>query len=65
MKPTLPYTLLIVAAASAIVYAGGARAADPPAAQTDLLVKPLDWLKAQKPPDFPKVKTLAPLTRWG
>src|SRR6185437_5089506 len=28
-------------------------------------VKPIDWLKAQSPPEFAPDSTLPPLTRWG
>ena len=34
-------------------------------ASPDAMVKPLDWLKAQEPPDFALGCTLPPLTRWG
>ena len=49
-----------------IAPAGGLRAADQPAAPDRVVVvKPLDWLKAQTPPDFAANSTLPPLTRWG
>lgn len=45
---------------------GGAIAADELAAPTqDAAVKPLEWLKAQTPPEFAADSTLPPLTRWG
>lgn len=53
----LAFVVLLAAA-----LAPGARAAEEPAGG---LVKPLDWLKAQKAPDFARGHTLPPLTRWG
>lgn len=46
--------------------AGGVRAAESSAAPAEgVLVKPLEWLRAQPPPDFAPEATLPPLTRWG
>ena len=45
---------------------GGVFAADQPAAPAQgVTVKPVDWLKAQTPPNFAPSSTLPPLTRWG
>ncbi len=35
------------------------------AATQDITVKPIEWLRAQTPPDFAEHSTLPPLTRWG
>jgi len=58
--------LATIQAACLLMPAGGALAADPPAAPAQgVAVKPLDWLQAQTPPDFASHSTLPPLTRWG
>lgn len=43
---------------------GSACAAEGPAAE-GVAVKPAEWLKARKAPDFAPGSTLPPLTRWG
>ncbi|MGD0092988.1 MAG: hypothetical protein ABSE73_24000 [Planctomycetota bacterium] len=63
---SFPAWLVLALAACLQSPAGGVRAADKPAApEQGVTVKPLDWLKAQKPPDFAPNSTLPPLTRWG
>ena len=45
---------------------GSLCAVDQPAAPAQgVVVKPVDWLKAQTPPDFAPNSTLPPHTRWG
>jgi len=73
MKPICKRSHVLLLALLAIAPAaclhsstGGARAADQPATPAQgAAVKPLDWLKAQKAPDFAPNSTLLPLGRWG
>ena len=44
---------------------GSTLAADQPSPNQAAAIKPLDWLRAQKAPDFAPNSALPPLTRWG
>jgi hypothetical protein len=63
----LPLASLAIALAAIIPAPKSALlAADRDAAPTPrVAVKPIDWLKAQTPPDFAPTSTLPPLARWG
>ena len=72
MKPVYRRSHVLFLALSAIALAaclqsptGGARCGSARRAGSGVTVKPLDWLKAQTPPDFAPNSTLPPLTRWG
>jgi hypothetical protein len=64
----VPFLACLALAPAAWVWfaAGAVLAADRPAApEQGILVKPIDWLTAQTPPEFAAKSTLPPLTRWG
>ena len=61
-----PALLMIALAACLQSPPSGVHAAEQPTSpDRGVTVKPLDWLKAQTPPDFAPNSTLPPLTRWG
>jgi hypothetical protein len=68
-RPSRVWFFVVLEVALAATFqapTGGVLAADQPATHAQgVTVRPVDWLKAQPPPNFALSHTLPPLTRWG